>query len=127
MIDPADFEKYLKLKAEAEDLKEKMIPHAEKVAAALYGQGARITDFGKSPVKGDGYAYGYLSEDEGIHMPMELLYAADWEAKVAERHEKQRIRHEKLKVIWETERKQREEDKDLKDLERLKKKYPDMA
>jgi hypothetical protein len=127
MIDPADFEKYLKLQAEAEDLKQKMIVHAQRVAVALYGAGAKITGFGKSPAKGEPYAYGYISDDEGIHMPMELCYAADWEAKVAERHEKERIRFEKLQEIWEKEKKQREEDKELKDLERLKKKYPDMV
>lgn len=127
MIDPADFEKYLKLKLEAEDLKNKMIVHAQKVAVALFGQGAKVTDFGKSPAKGDSYAYGYISDDEGIHIPMGLLYAADWEAKVAERHEKERIRFEKLQEIWAKEKKQKEEDQELKELERLKKKYPDMV
>lgn len=127
MIDPADFEKYLKLEAEAEALKQKMISHAQKVAGALFGADARITGFGKSPAKGEGYAYGHISDDEAIHIPMEMLYAADWEAQVAAYHEKQRIRHEKLRAIWEKERKQREEDKELQDLERLKKKYPDMV
>jgi len=125
MIDPADFEKYLQLEAEAEALKQKMILHAEKVAAALFGQGAKITSFWKN--EHGSFAGGHLSEDEGCTIPMEMLYAADWEAQVAARHEKQKIRHEKLMALWEKERKQKEESNELKDLERLKKKYPDMV
>ena len=124
MIDPEDMKKYFDLEAQAEALKEKMIPHAEKVAVALHGLGAKVTGFWKNA--NGAYAGGHLSEDEGFTIPMELLYAPDWEAKVAERHEKQRIRHEKLMAHWEKEKKQREEDQELKELERLQNKYPDM-
>lgn len=122
MIDPADFEKYIQLEAEAKALKEKMILHAEKVAVALFGVGAKVTGFWKN--ENGSYAGGYLSEDEWLSMPMELLFAVDWEAKVAERKEKERIRHEKLTAQWEKERQQRVAERDIKELERLKNKYP---
>lgn len=125
MIDPADFEKYLQLQADVEALRQKMILHAEKVAVALHGSGAKITGFWKNP--NGTYAGGHLSEDEGFTIPMELLYAADWEAQVAARHERQRLQHDRLKALWDKEKKQKEEDQELQDLERLKKKYPDMV
>lgn len=121
MIDPADFEAYLKLEAEAEALKQKMIPHAEKVAIALYGQDAKITGFGSNG--GKPYAFGYVSEDAGITIRMDLLYAADWEAQVAAHHERQRIRHDKLTAHWEKEKKEAEQKKDLEELARLQAKY----
>lgn len=123
MIDPADFEKYLQLQAEAEALKQKMIPHAERVAVALYGSRAKITGFWKYP--NAAYAGGLLSEDEGISIPMELLYAQDWEAQVAVHRDEQRILSEKISARYEKQRLQRVKDRDLKELDRLKKEYPD--
>lgn len=123
MIDPADFEKYLRLEAEVEAVKQKMILHAEKVARALFGQSAKITSFWKN--EHGSFAGGSLSDDEACRIPMETLFAPDWEAKVAEYHQKQEVRHQKLTAYWEKQKKEREENQDLKDLERLKKKYPD--
>jgi len=127
MIDPEDMKKYFALEAEAGALKEKMILHATKIAEALHGKGAKVTNFGKRTDDGSPYAYGELSEDEAFTIRAEYLFAADWEAKVAEYHRKVELRHQKLLEHWAKEKKQQEENKDLKELERLKKKYPDMV
>lgn len=126
MIDPEDMKKYFALEAESEALKVKMCLHATKIAEALHGKGAKVTSFGKKH-DGEPYAFGSLSEDEVFSIPAEYLYAPDWEAKVAEYHRKQEIRHQKLMALWEKQKKEQAEDKELKELERLKKKYPDMV
>lgn len=124
MIAPADFEAYLKLEAEAEALRKKMILHAEKVAVALHGKNAKITGFGNNG--GKPYAFGYV-DDDSMTIRMDLLYAADWEAQVAAHHERQKIRYEKLTAHWDKEKKEREEKKDREDLARLQAKYPSVG
>lgn len=125
MIEPEDLKKYFALSAELNALKEKMCLYATKIAVALHGNGAKVTNFGKNNA-GEFYAYGDLSRDEFFTVHAEYLFAPDWEARVAEYHVKQEIRHQKLKECWAKEEKEKQEDKDLKELERLRKKYPDM-
>lgn len=125
MIDPADLEKYFKLEADAEALVKKMLPHAQRVAEALHGKGVKMTGFAN--YDGRIFAHGEISEDEGVSIPVDYLTSPDWEAKVAEHHRKAEERHQKLMAYWEKQKKEREEDAELKELERLKKKYPDMG
>lgn len=114
MITKEQYEKYIAVKKQLEEMEEAMQPHAKEILDALFPRRcASATDFGEHTI------HCALNYDDWEHVPASILWAEDWQKAVAD-----------LREAWRKEREKKEKDElklqediERKELMRLQKKY----
>lgn len=124
IVTKAVYEHYLKIQAEAAEIKKEVLePHAKEIACALFHECPNEIDVGFFPDH-----VGVAGQrDCDYTLDVNLLFDENWRATVEAKLERQRIWYEQRSAQAVEEGEKRKETAERAELARLLAKYPDMA